>query len=250
MRLWLRTVYKSLMLGMPYLTYNPFNRVKLIAPFTVLPKSMYINYQLNPIQKETIQEYMDSYESGMKLLPVSIEQDEEPEYYLSVNIYNCTSPLFLNNDGMTRLEVNTYVTDGTNNGTLILNYISNALSMDPVNIFKISGNIIYNMSHISGSNLKTMIEMLLQFDKSDKNIDISTELSKFTDNIFYKNGIYDKLYYDNSLIHAKFKVPSVSNLEFIFLEMNFLNPKSIFYFEEDIFFAGTMWSNVLRTRNN
>jgi hypothetical protein len=92
--------------------------------------------------------------------------------------------------------------------------------------------------------------MFLQFDKSDKNIDISTELSKFTDNIFYKNGIYDKLYYDNSLIHAKFKVPSVSNLEFIFLEMNFLNPKSIFYFEEDIFFAGTMWSNVLRTRNN
>jgi hypothetical protein len=249
MRLWLKTVYKSLMFGMPYLTYNPFNRVKLIAPFTVLPKSMYINYKLNPLQKHLVQEYMDTYETGMYLLPVSIEEHENPEYYLSVNIYNCTSPLFLNNDGMTRLEVNTYVTDGQQNGTLILNYISNALSMDPVNIFKGSGDIIYNNSHIIGNNLKTVIEMILKFDKNDPNIDISKELSKFTDNIFYKNGIYDKLYYDNSLINAKLKIPSVSELKFIFLGMSFLYPSSIFYFDDKIYFAGTMWANVFKQNN-
>ena len=247
MRVWLKTVYKSLMFGMPILTYNPFNRVKLIAPFTVLPKSMYINYQLNPLQKQIVQEHMDSYNTGLQLLPISMIEDENPEYYLSINVYNCTSPLFLNDAGMTRLEVNTYVTDGNKNGTLILNYISNALSMDPINIFKEPGNIIYNFTNIIGENLKTKLDMVLKFNCKDKSFEVSHELSKFTDNIFYKNGIYDKLYYDNSLIHANLKIPDVSELEFRFLGMSLLEPSSIFYFNNNIYFAGTMWANVFKT---
>ena len=243
MKLWIKTIYNGLMFGMPTLTYNPISKVKLIAPFTVSPNSMYINYELNSFQKDKIQNHIHDYNSSLNLVPISIDKLENPKYYLSLNIYNCTSPLFLTDANMTRFEINTYVSNGKENGTLILDYISSSLSMDPVNIFKISEAINYTKNQIYTNTKNISLFSTYNFGKKDKRKELSEELTLFTDKIFYLNGIYDRVYYDSSLVNAKIKVPKMKVLFFNFLNMTFNSPFSVFYFCNPIFFAGTMWAN-------
>ena len=45
---------------------------------------------------------------------------------------------------------------------------------------------------------------------------LSDNLIQFTDNIYYKNGICDKLFYDSSLVRSVIKIPSkINKLKFI-----------------------------------
>ena len=146
----LKFIYKGFMAGMPMITYNPMSSVHFHAPFTVLPDSLYINYKLTNDQYEVINHHIQESNPFFEMKPVRLTTYGRPEYYLSLNIYNCTSPLFLNDDGMTRFEINTYVTDGNKKGTLIMDYLSNALSMDPVNIFKDQEQLEYKNGKIFG----------------------------------------------------------------------------------------------------
>ena len=243
MKFWFKTIYKGLMFGMPILTYNPINQVKLIAPFTVMPNSLYINYQLNQIQKNKIQHHIHNYNSSLDLIPISIDKNENPKYYLSLNIYNCSSPLFLTDENMTRFEINTYVNNGKENGTLILDYISSSLSMDPINIFKFSEIINYTKEYIFTKTKNIKLFSNYEINNKDKSKELSEELTLFTDKIFYLNGIYDRIYYDGSLVNAEIKIPKIKTLFFEFLNMTFITPLSVFYFYNPIFFAGTMWAN-------
>ena len=115
---------------------------------------------------------------------------------------------------VTRCEINTYVTDSKKNiGTVIMDYCSNYLSMDPVNIFKLPDNIsfIYDKyeNYIHGFADSANIKLSMNFDiESTHNFNkLSNDIVLFTDKIFYMNGIYDKLYYDSSLINNKIIVP-------------------------------------------
>ena len=77
----------------------------------------------------------------------------------------------MNENGMTRFEINTYVTNGFKKGTLILDYISSALSMDPVNVFKNSIPLKYEDGHIEGESenifLNTLTASLMVVDTAD-----------------------------------------------------------------------------------
>ena len=233
------------MTGMPILTYNPVSNVNFHAPFSVCPNSLYINYKLNAYQKCYIENEIKSQYNDFNLVPIRIKEHEDPAYYLSLNIYNCTSPLFLNDDGMTRFEINTYVNNGKKNGTIIIDYLSNVLSMDPVNIFKEGTTLIYNKNIITGSDDKNIsINCSLNLDIEDIAFNISPDLIYFSDNIFYKNGIYDKLFYDTTLINADHRFPVYNFMNFTFIELQFNNPDSIFYFKNKINFAGSMWHNL------
>lgn len=58
------------------------------------------------------------------LLPIysNTLQDKTKDYYLSLNIYNCSSPIFntITQEQVTRCEINTYVTDSNKNiGTML-----------------------------------------------------------------------------------------------------------------------------------
>ena len=48
---------------------------------------------------------------------------------------------------------------------------------------------------------------------------LSNDIILFTDKIFYMNGIYDKLYYDSSLINNKIIVPLFNNISFFIFEL-------------------------------
>ena len=60
------------------------------------------------------------------------------------------------------------------------------------------------------------------------------KLIKYTDKIFYNNGLYDKLYYDSSLINNKIIDLKKFNVKFTFFDLELTDIHSIFYFKEDI----------------
>tara|TARA_B100000900_G_scaffold291256_2_gene250110 strand:+ start:3891 stop:4664 length:774 start_codon:yes stop_codon:yes gene_type:complete len=253
-RNFLKFFYNALLTGMPSLTYNPINKNVLHAPFIVNEFSTYINYRLNLDQLQTLKNYLHENTDGFNIVPSSILNDDSKDYFLSLNIYNCTSPIFsfIAEEPSTRCELNLYVSDkNEDKGTLIIDYVSNLLSLDPDNLFKQKGNINFNLENgvITGNadNENFSLELLYNpFMNIITQKQISSNLVKFTDKIFYRNGIYDKLYYDSSLIHNKIIDCKDYNIYFKFLDMEFLNVDNIFYFEKKINFVGGLWYNLLK----
>ena len=149
----LRFFYNGLLAGMPSVVYNPFTKANIHVPFKVLPESLYVNYKLNGFQKNVVQSYISDLNLDFNMEPITLQENEDAAYYLSLNIYNCTSPVFLNDKETTRFEINTYVNDQCNKGTLIIDYLSNELSMDPVNIFKRLSSLKYKNGEILAKSL-------------------------------------------------------------------------------------------------
>ena len=237
------------MAGMPSVIYNPVTRSNIHVPFKVLPESLYINYRLTPQQKTVVENYIADKNLKFNMEKISMEKNLKSGYYLSLNIYNCTSPVFLNDKVTTRFEINTYVNDECRKGTLIIDYLSNELSMDPVNIFKRLSSLSYSNDKIVGKSKKQQIflETIVKTDYiNDKYMHIEDDLVDYSDNIFYMNGIYDKLFYDASLTKASLKIPTISFLNFTFLNITFDEPESVFYFEEQIDFVGGVWYNIFK----
>ncbi len=246
-------VYKLLLGSFPLLTHNPFNQNPFHTSFLVRPQSTYINYKLSDFQYKKIKQYINSQNNELKMVPISLD-DKSKDKFLSINIYNCSSPLFsfFGEKNITRCEINTYVKDKkTNNiGTLIMDYDSNFLSMDPVNIFKLPGKTEFDKINdtiiCKAESDYFKLNCLYNIKKNDRNFLVSNELHEFSDNIYYNNGILDKLYYDSSLTLAKIKIPNkIKELEFTFCDILFDNPHSIFYFKDEIRFTGAMWYNLL-----
>ena len=251
----LRFVYNGILTGMPSITYNPITKNTLNVPLVVEPYSTYINLRLNKVQSSYLDNYINEYGEDLIIVPINILPKEKKSKYLSINIYNCSSPIFMNDEKTTtRCEINTYVYDKKRKeyGTLILDYLSNDLSMDPVNIFKFKDNISYYKDNlfniIKGESIKEKIKIQYNFTSfNDIKKDISKELIKYTDNIYYKNGIVDKLYYDSSLVEAKTKSPTLyDDFEFEYKDLFFnkIDIDSVFYFTEKIKFIGGMWDNI------
>lgn len=251
--LFTKYIYKLFTSGFPLLTHNIFTNNPYHASFHVQPQSTYINYKLDNNQFKKINNFIQSFNNSLKISPISLN-DETKDKFLSINIYNVTSPLFsfLGERNIARCEINTYVVDKKtkDKGTLIMDYDSNFLSMDPVNIFKLAGNTVFEKVNndiiCKAESDYFKFNCDYQIKKNDKNYFINNDLHEFSDNIYYNNGILDKLYYDSSLTLAKLKIPNkIKNLEFIFCDILFNEPYSIFYFKDEIRFSGTMWNNLL-----
>ena len=246
----LKTIYRAFLTGFPILTYNPLSLNSFHTDFTVEKYSTYANYKMDYFQKTYIQEYINNYTNSLTLTPIKLDKNSKEDYFISVNIYNCSSPLFniFNPDKVTRCEINTYVKNSKGqNGTLILDYTSNRLSMDPVNLFRYPSNTYFKRHD---NNILTFSEnsnhhFCLKYLTNNKiRYKIDKEIHRFSDNIFYKNGIIDKLYYDSSLTEAVLYNPVSISESFIFGDLIFDKPYNIFYFNESITFAGALWHNL------
>ena len=262
----LKFVYRGILTGMPITTYNPITKNNFHAPMTVLPDSTYINFKLNSSQTAYLNDYIQQFNNSLEIIPINIYEYEKPSNYLSINVYNCSSPLFGDDKKITRCEINTYVKDKYDNiGTLIIDYTCSDLSMDPVNIFKFKSKTEfykYDLYHcINCESPDENINLSLNFtgfrclthfkDGDDSSeIKISENLLDYTDNVFYKNGILDKVYYDSTLTRAKLCVPQyVYNLSFVYKDLIFDDIDSIFYFTNKINFVGGMWNNIYDIEN-
>jgi hypothetical protein len=248
----LKFVYNALLTGMPTLMNNQINKNILNAPFSVNEFSTYINYKLDSKQFNAINEFLIEKKNGLTLAPSSILNEDSKDYYLSINIYNCTSPLFefISSDPVTRCELNIYVKDCLNNkGTLIMDYESNILSLDPENIFKKAGNAKFNKDcdYLNGNVKNSNFDLDFNYNWIIDTINLnklSTNLIKYTDRIYYPNGYYDKLFYDSTLIHNNIIEVKDYNVYFKFLNIEFTNVDSVFYFENEINFVGGLWANL------
>jgi hypothetical protein len=255
MTILLKLIYKSILTGMPILTYNAFTNMYNI-PFTVKPYSTYLNFKMDPIQIDEISKYVEKFSGNLSLVPIKLSVLDKPSYFISVNIYNCTSPLFLNgNKAISRCEINTYVKDHNNKmGTLILDYGSNSLSLDPISLFKKGDTTNFlkiqendkNSGEIECTSINPNFDFHVKYSlKSNKNFFMTKSMISYTDNIFYKNGICDKLYYDSSLVNSNTKIPFIVNdYHFNYKGMRFKNLHSVFFFDNEINFICSLWHNL------
>ena len=140
----LKFFYKTMMLGLPQYIYNPISNNNFLAPLSVKPFSTYVNFRLNEEQVDYLNSYVKEFTDSLTLVPLKISKYEFPTYYINVNIYNCTSPILMSDNNIVRCEINTYVknVDGTL-GTLILDYLSDGISLDPINMFKKPNKLIF-----------------------------------------------------------------------------------------------------------
>ena len=249
----LKFVYRALLTGLPMVTYNPISKFNFHAPLLVEPYSTYLNFKLDDNQSNYISNYISKFNSNLEMVPISILPEETPNNYLSVNIYNCSSPSFMSDKKITRCEINTYVKDDNDNyGTLIIDYLCNDLSMDPVNIFKVPSYTSYKIKDIYNCidcfSKNDNINLKLNYTQfEDISFDISDSLIKYTDNVYYKNGIIDKIYYDSSLTDANIKSPLLFyNFTFNYKELSFDKIDSIFYFKNPLKFVGSIWDNIYK----
>ena len=245
----LKFVYQGLLTGLPILTYNPFTKLNFISPFDVNPYSTYINYKLDINQFNYINSILELKNSSLVLDKVKIDTIENPSYYLSINIYNCSVPIIPTNKMVTRCEINTYVKNNNNEkGTVILDYISNSLSMDPINIFKQEENLNFiNQNSLLTSNFESFnfdLDLELHHCCRDKKFKISDELIEYSDKIFYTNSIYDKLYYDSTLVNADVRIPKINKVNFRLGMLRLNKPESVFYFKDSLNFTGSLWHNL------
>ena len=256
----LKFVYNGLLTGMPLLTYNPFTRNNFMCEFNVKPYSTYLNYKLDDNQANELTNLIklknDEGPYDFKLKKVSILKDEEPSYYLSVNIYNCSLPIIPEHKSIARLEVNTYVEFNNTVGTLIVDYCSDQLSMDPVNVFKSKSNVCYLDSNIDvrdslrgrcrDDNIYLDLMTSKDINNGDNDLELSDDLIKYSDIIYYTSGVYDKLYYDSTLIYPKVFKQQIYDHFFSFYNLTFDNPDSHFCFKDKISFSGSIWNNVFK----
>lgn len=248
--LFLKTIYKTLLSTLPVFTYNSLTK-NFFAPFQIQPYSTYVNFKLAPNQIDYLKSYIGNYTQNLELHPIKLSLLDVPSYFLSVNIYNCTSPLFIGSQNVTRCEINTYVKDARGGyGTLILDYCSNFLSLDPVELFKSGQNARFSKSgdflRYYVENQKMKFEMEMDYKKTKpRGFQISNSLIQFTDNIYYKNGICDKLFYDSSLLKSTMKIPrSHGKFSFQYKDLMFDRIHSIFYFQNKIDFICGIWHNL------
>ena len=248
----LKLFYNALLTGMPSLTYNPINKNILHAPFTVNKYSTYINYKLDYHQIHTINKFMEE-RNDLTIIPLSLINDETKDFILSINIYNCSSPIFdfITDEPSTRCEINIYVKNNVNKekGTLIIDYASNILSLDPENLFKLSNYVhfLHHNQYIFGNAINDNFILNFNYNHNSnicRSNKLHNDLIEFTDKIYYPNGIYDKVYYDSSLIKNDIILCNEFNIYFKFLNMEFTNIHSVFYFENNINFVGGLWFNL------
>jgi hypothetical protein len=160
-KLALKSIYKFILVGLPMTTYSPLKDKSIFhSPVEILRSSTYINYKLENEDKDAIENYIKKYNNDFSLIPTRIAS-EKKGYFISINIYNCTSPLFtqISEHPVTRCEINTYVKNSKGEeGTLIMDYTSNFLSMDilreKISIISLRRIIILN----SRENLKEMMK--------------------------------------------------------------------------------------------
>ena len=122
--------------------------------------------------------------------------------------------------------------------------------MDPLNIIKWKEDLVYNkydvFNYIECNSKRDRIELNINFTAEyAKKIEINEDLVKYTDRVYYKNGIYDKIYFDSSLTSADLREPYLfTDFKFIYRDLNFTDLHSIFYFKNEIRFIGGMWDNL------
>lgn len=239
-----------MMSGLPLFTYNGFKQNTLYAPFYVDPLSTYINVHVTEEQKKLIESTLKT-DFDFKKIKFT-ENDKSPsDYLISANIYNGTSPIFdMISKNVARCEFNAYVKKFNKLGTLIVDYSSDAvISLDPVKLLHKPIKTIFKKenNNIICETYTQHFHLFLNYtvSENDPQVKMSQELVDHTEHIFYSNGIYDEIYYNNPFLNALLYKPVVNNVFVKLFDKTFDHVDvDVFYYKNPLSFILGLWHNA------
>ena len=172
--------------------------------FTILgePGSVYINFEIKRSVFDEFVNYIDL-PSEFELIPVRVLAGEEPAYLLTLNIYNVSGLA-----SGSRAEWSTYVDDGDGRPRyMILEARSSSGSMDPVHIVTPSGRVDHMrnrdtlLSTVASGDGK-LFRSEIRVSAKQAAAELATEWVAANDRIYWRNGVFDRAWYDGKLFDA------------------------------------------------
>lgn len=178
-----------------------------LLKFRVLedPPSIFINYLVPPDKVAALTSYLNL-PNGLALTPISIIEGEEPQIYLSLNIYAVDGLRGLLSGN--RAEWSVYASKiGDRPSYVVVDAKASVLTLDSVNWFTEGTELrhgptadgIYSFAE---SDDGTSFESLISQAGLDAAVEVYTEPRwvAANDRIYWGNGVADRTYYDGNFV--------------------------------------------------
>lgn len=211
------------------------------------PPSTYWVYKIKGSEKEDLVNILDL-PSNLSLCPIRCLEADEPDYFIVVNAYRVSGLA----NGI-RAEWSVFVRD-TNDipRYMVIDARSSTFSVDPIDIITRASSVSHEqngqllMTNIGEEDaaFKSSISIL----DSASTIKTASEWVTANDTIYWRNGIYDRTYYDASLADAKMRRVAASEAQITDNSFwsRFVNPDPvhILILNEAIEFVISPWANI------
>ena len=248
-RRWLkRILYSQLALRDAFLIL--IGRVQPNIAFTVEadPASVYFNFRVRPDCADAFARYINL-APGLTLSPIRCLQDDEPELLLTLNIYEVSGIV----SGL-RAEWSTYIVDAQGAPRYMVVEARCAKgSLHPVELFTHPGRVEHRttapkIDSLVASSEDALFRSSLTQRDDHPYVQVSNEWIIANDNIYWRNGIYDRTYYDANMIAAPVRsIPGMDvDIEDQTHWAQFLEPapKHVLKYEGPLHFMITPWANI------
>ncbi len=218
--------------------------------FTVLgdPNSLYINFEIKPSALDAFTKLIDLPEE-LELVPVRVLADEQPAYLLTLNIYEVSGLV-----SGSRAEWSTYVDDGDGKPRyMILEAQSSSGSMDPVNIVTRADTV----EHVrNGMELFSRVDSgqgssftaTIGLSDAQPMSRLANEWIGANDRIYWRNGIFDRAWYDASLFDSPVRLVSGKDIDIDdqtpWARFVKRRPRHVLRYESELQFMLSPWFNV------
>jgi hypothetical protein len=243
-----RFLYSQLALRDAFLIL--FGRVQPTIAFTVEsnPCSIYFNFRIRPECREAFERHINLADN-LALSPIRCLADETPELILTLNVYEVSGIV----SGL-RAEWSTYITDTEGKPRyMVLEARCAKGSMDPVELFTRPGRVEHRMTSTTveslvASDAGALFRATCTLRDEHPHAKIATEWIVANDNIYWRNGIYDRTYYDAAMIDAPVRsIPAedvIIDDQTPWAEFTEPQPKQVLKYEGPLHFMITPWANV------
>ena len=243
-----RFLYSQLALRDAFLIL--FGRVQPNIAFTVEanPCSIYFNFGIRPECREEFTRYINLADD-LSLSPIRCVADEDPELILTLNIYEVSGIV----SGL-RAEWSTYITDEEGKPRyMVLEARCANGSLDPVELFTRPGRVEHSMTSsvvesLVASNEGALFRSTCKLRDEHPQAPIATEWIVANDNIYWRNGIYDRTYYDEAMIDAPVRSIPAEDVSIDdqthWARFTEPQPKHVLKYEGPLHFMITPWANV------
>jgi hypothetical protein len=231
-----------------------FGKAQPNIAFTVEanPSSVYFNFRIKPECREAFARYInlaDDRADNLALSPIQCLVDEEPDFLLTLNIYEVSGIV----SGL-RAEWSTYISDAEGVPRyMVVEARCERGSLDPVELFTQPGRVEHTMTadaieSLVVSNDEALFRATCRLDEEQPFARIATEWVVANDNIYWRNGIYDRTYYDANMIDAPVRHIPVQSVSIDdqthwaqFIEPE---PRHVLKYEGPLHFMIIPWYNV------
>jgi hypothetical protein len=227
-----------------------FGRAQPNIAFTVEdhPCSIYFNFRIRPECREEFTRYINL-AGGLPLSPIRCLADEDPELILTLNIYEVSGIV----SGL-RAEWSTYIVDKEGKPCyMVLEARCAKGSLDPVELFTQPGRVEHSMTSsavesLVASNEGALFRSTCKLREEHPVARIATEWIVANDNIYWRNGIYDRTYYDGNMIDAPVRSIPIEDVSIDdqthWVRFVDPEPKHVLKYDGPLHFMITPWFNV------